>query len=98
MVRKQIYIERRQQILLERLSRARGVSQAEIIRDAIEREAAGDGRRRGPPDLTAWASVLAAVEQRGRAGERGPAYEWNREDAYAEGVGNPHDRRTGDRR
>jgi len=36
MMRKQIYIQKRQQILLKRLARARGVSEAEIIRQAIE--------------------------------------------------------------
>lgn len=41
MVRKQIYIHERHQLLLERLAQARGVSQAEVIRQAIEREVAG---------------------------------------------------------
>jgi len=40
MVRKQIYINRRQQALLKRLSEQRGISEAEIIRQAIDREAA----------------------------------------------------------
>jgi hypothetical protein len=38
MLRKQFYIHKRQHILLKRLSQARGVSEAEIIRQAIERE------------------------------------------------------------
>lgn len=42
MVRKQIYIQRRQDILLKRLSQARGLSEAEIIRQALERELAGE--------------------------------------------------------
>jgi hypothetical protein len=41
MVRKQFYIQKRQDVLLKRLSEARGLSEAEIIRQAIEREAAG---------------------------------------------------------
>ena len=32
MVRKQLYIQRRHERLLEQLSRARGVSQAELVR------------------------------------------------------------------
>lgn len=36
MVRKQIYIQRRQQAILRRLARARGVSEAELIRQAID--------------------------------------------------------------
>ena len=41
MVRKQIYIHKRHEIYLQRLAQVRGVSQAEIIRQAIEHEAAG---------------------------------------------------------
>jgi hypothetical protein len=43
-VRKQIYIQKRQDALLKRLDQARGLSEAEIIRQAIEREVAGEGR------------------------------------------------------
>ena len=38
MLRKQIYIPKRQQVILKRLAKARGLSEAEIIRQAIERE------------------------------------------------------------
>ena len=41
MVRKQIYIEERHERLLKRISKARGVSEAELIRQAIERETIG---------------------------------------------------------
>ena len=36
MLRKQIYIPKRQQVQLKRLAKARGVSEAEVIRQAIE--------------------------------------------------------------
>jgi hypothetical protein len=39
MIRKQIYLTRRQDILLKRLAKERGVSEAEVIRQALEREA-----------------------------------------------------------
>jgi hypothetical protein len=38
MLRKQIYITRRQHVQLKCLAKARGVSKAEVIRQAIERE------------------------------------------------------------
>ena len=38
MVRKQIYITKRQDALLKRLAKQRGVSEAEVIRQALERE------------------------------------------------------------
>jgi hypothetical protein len=40
MIRKQFYLYRRQNQLLKRLAEQRGVSEAEIIRQALEREAA----------------------------------------------------------
>ena len=39
MVRKQVYIHQRQEATLKRLARQRGLSEAEIIRQAIDREA-----------------------------------------------------------
>ncbi len=42
MVRKQIYIQERHERLLKRISKARGVSEAELIRQAIERETVGE--------------------------------------------------------
>ena len=53
MVRKQFYIHKRQQLLLRRLSQARGVSEAEIVRQAIEREATGNGLQPALPDRAA---------------------------------------------
>jgi len=38
MVRKQIYILKRQDALLKRLAKQRGISEAEVIRQALERE------------------------------------------------------------
>jgi hypothetical protein len=84
MVRKQIYLHKRHQLLLDQLARARGVSQAEIIRRAIEREAAGEAPRPTPPDRAAWDMLLAAVAARKALGCAGTAYQWRREDAYQE--------------
>ena len=85
MVRKQFYIHRRQHILLRRLSQARGVSEAEIVRQAIEREATGASSLSTPPDRAAWEEIIGFVEARKALdSEGGKAYQWNREDAYAE--------------
>ena len=40
-VRKQIYIQKRQDRLIKQLARANGISEAELIRQAIERELNG---------------------------------------------------------
>jgi hypothetical protein len=38
MIRKQVYIQKRQQILVKRLARQWGVSEAEVIRRAIDQQ------------------------------------------------------------
>jgi hypothetical protein len=84
MIRKQFYIQKRQDALLKRLSKARGLSEAEIIRQAIEREAAG------APIQPVWRALSAiddftrlALSKRERA-EKAEPYRWNREEIYAE--------------
>ena len=85
MVRKQFYIHKRQQVLLKRLSQARGVSEAEIVRQAIERETAGSSFLPTLPDRAAWEEILGFVEARKALGADGDQpYQWNREDAYQE--------------
>jgi hypothetical protein len=84
MVRKQFYIHKHQHILLKRLSQARGVSEAEIIRQAIEREATGVSSQPPVPDRAAWEEILHLVETRKMLSSGGEPYRWNREDAYEE--------------
>jgi hypothetical protein len=84
MVRKQFYIHKRQHILLRRLSRARGVSEAEIVRQAIEREATGEAPQSPLPDRAAWDEILGFIEARQALGADGEPYQWNRQDAYQE--------------
>lgn len=84
MVRKQIYIQKRQEALLKRLSQARGLSEAEIIRQAIEREVAGIPAQPAATDRSAWQELVAFVEARQAARKSGEAYRWNREEIYAE--------------
>jgi hypothetical protein len=84
MVRKQFYIHKRHQILLRKLAQAKGVSEAEIIRQAIEHEAAGSGRQPLAPDRTAWEEILSLVEARRTLDKEAIPYEWDRQDAYQE--------------
>jgi hypothetical protein len=84
MVRKQFYIHKRQQVLLRRLSQARGVSEAEIVRRAIERETTGVSSLPPPPDRAAWDEIMDFLEARKALGSDGEPYRWNREDAYHE--------------
>jgi hypothetical protein len=84
MIRKQIYIGKSQQALLARLAKAWGVSEAEVIRQAIEREATTGLAQRLQPDATALEELIQAALQRRTAGITGEPFRWRREDAYAE--------------
>ena len=82
MVRKQIYIEERHERLLKRISKARGVSEAELIRQAIERETVGRKSLLLAPDQAAWDEILRFVKNRKALRRNGRPYRWNRLDAY----------------
>ena len=84
MIRKQFYIHKRHQLLLRKLAQAKGVSEAEIVRQAIEHEAAGSGSQTLALDRSAWEEILAAVEARKALGKEAASYAWDRRDAYQE--------------
>lgn len=84
MIRKQIYIPRRQDILIKRLSQTRGVSEAEIIRQAIEREIKGELSDFEADGTSAWATIVAFIEDRNIEVEPAEPYQWRREEIYAE--------------
>jgi hypothetical protein len=84
MIRKQIYIARSHQKVLERLAEARGISEAEVIRQAIEHEATGRYQQSSGYDLDALAEFVQSARTRRDDSAEGEAYRWNRSDAYAE--------------
>lgn len=82
MVRKQVYIEPRQDAILKRLARTLGLSEAEIIRQAIDRQTSNvptDVR-----DLKAWEREKAFIAERMAAGPVVSTRKWRREDVYEE--------------
>ena len=83
MVRKQIYIEEGHERLLKRISKARGVSEAELIRRAIERETVGE-KPVLTPDQAAWDKILRFTNSRKALRPSARPYRWNRLDAYEE--------------
>ncbi len=95
MLRKQIYIKKRQRTLLKRLAKKRGVSEAEIIRQAIDHEATGGPAPALPLDHEAWEQALAFMKS---LQAKGPLPDqrrtWKREDAYEERLSR-YDRRAG---
>jgi hypothetical protein len=80
MVRKQVYIEPRQEALLKQLARETGATEADLIRQAIDRQTKVllFPRR----DLKAWQQerdfIRRLIEQGPVPGER----RWRREDLY----------------
>jgi hypothetical protein len=85
MVRKQIYISRRQQAFLKRISRIRGLSEAEIIRQAIDREAGKILPQPGQSSEQAWQEELIFMHSLRERAERFPEpVQWDREALYEE--------------
>jgi hypothetical protein len=84
MVRKQIYLPRRQNLLLKRLAKQRGVSEAEVVRQALERDA--EAATYPPRERTAeWDAILRFVKERKAVYTgQGKPVQWNRQDLYDE--------------
>lgn len=80
MIRKQIYLDDRHQESVRRMALARGVSEAEIIREAID---AQKRQPKGYQDLAAWKRALAIMRSQ-RAPSRTPVRQmkWMREELY----------------
>lgn len=81
-IRKQVYIEPRQERLLKREARAQGVSEAELIRRAIDTVASG--RHRGGTNPAALDRFFEFVQERMAKGPLPGKRNWTREDAYEE--------------
>lgn len=63
--------------------------ETEIIRQAIEREAAGVSRQPIARDRAAWQELVTFLEMRQKAVAGGRPYQWNREEIYAEPKSGP---------
>jgi hypothetical protein len=80
----QIYIHRRHADGLSRLADARGISEAEVVRQAIEREVAGSSSSAARNNLQVWETVVVFANSRRDLAAEGAPYQWRREDAYNE--------------
>jgi hypothetical protein len=83
-VRKQIYLEQRQNRQLKRLAEARGVSEAAVIRELIDAEGTVTAAKALPPDRAAWEAIVEFSRQRAKSGVTGEPYKWNRDEIYEE--------------
>lgn len=83
-IRKQIYIHKRQQLLLKRLARRWGVSEAEVIRRAIDQQIQLAADLPLPPDPQALEAIIQFALERRRTTGPCEVYYWKREEAYEE--------------
>jgi hypothetical protein len=80
MVRKQIYIEPRQDKALKKLARKTGMTEAEIIRTALEAHI--DELARQQQRKAAWEKVDSFIDQLIAKGPVPGGRTWRREDLY----------------
>jgi len=83
MVRKQIYISRRQQALVKRLAQLRGLSEAEIIRQAIDHEATRVKAQIPAASEQSWQEAVVFMRSlRQRVDKSTEPIQWDREELY----------------
>ncbi len=86
MVRKQIYILPRQDEELKRLAEQRAVSEAELIREAIDEllqePPTGSASKSLPPNEAAWQALLKSMQERQIDELPGEPHRWVRADYY----------------
>lgn len=84
MVRKQFYIFKHQDELLKRLAKERGLSESEIIRQAIEHEAAENLDHSASSEWKAIRDFITLARSKRSQETKAEPYRWNREEIYAE--------------
>lgn len=82
MVRKQVYIEPRQEASLKRLARILDLTEAEIIRQALDQQTSA--LQRGTRDMEAWEREKAFIAQRMAEGPETNSRRWRRGEIYEE--------------
>jgi hypothetical protein len=82
MIRKQIYIQKSQEARLKKIAESRGVSEAEIIRRALEVELRHAGYR-SAYNREAWERIRTFIFEMEKRGPVAPKKrDWKREDLY----------------
>ena len=82
MVRKQVYLEPRQEISLRRRAEELGISQAELLRRCID--GIGMSSSAMPRDVTAWEEAKAYIEDRMNIEAPQTSRTWTRDELYDE--------------
>ncbi len=85
MVRKQVYIEPRQETSLKRRAKELGISQAELLRRCIDQ--LSPAAIALPRDQTAWEEAKAYIEDRMSIEAPQTSRTWSRDELYDERLG-----------
>ena len=80
MIRKQIYLEDRQEVQLKRLAKTLGVSEAMLIRQSLDQGVLSAARDH--PDLSLWQREKEFIHKRMQKGSLAGKRSWKREDLY----------------
>ncbi len=79
-IRKQIYIEPRQEALLKAIAQLAGISEAEIIRQALDRHLGSISSQK--PNIAAWEAEKAFINQVKQRSPLPGGRDWRRSDLY----------------
>lgn len=90
MIRKQIYLEKRQAQAIRQKAKAAGTNESELIRQAINRELFGSGGVPTRPDPDAWGEIEAFLASHSAQPLAGEPYQFNREELYEERLERPN--------
>jgi hypothetical protein len=83
-IRKQIYLKEQQQEAIRSIASARGVSEAEVIREAIEKQR-GQQAHGHPLDAAGWKRALKlmrSLQPKKTARKKNSSRGWNRTELY----------------
>ncbi|MEA2166088.1 MAG: hypothetical protein QOK37_4215 [Thermoanaerobaculia bacterium] len=88
MIRKQVYIERHHEQMLKRRSSQRGITEAELIREALDNAEAGARTGRQTADPVAAQKALAFMRSlRSSRHKASTSRSWTRESLYEDRIG-----------
>lgn len=80
MVRKQVYLRADQDRRLKRLAKELGLSEAELIRQSVDRAVLV--KEQAYPDVSAWEAERRFIRERRARGRLPGKRDWTREDIY----------------
>jgi hypothetical protein len=82
MVRKQIYLKKRQVTAIQQKAEVMGINESELIRQAIDRDLYGDEGQSTRPDPSAWDEIESFLSFMEGKPQKGKPYHFYRDELY----------------